>query len=535
MRKKSKYLLPILFMLSASFSIFADDTAPQEDIHLEGVYTEIKPSDIGEDIFLWAQDTAKDLEDVLKSLTSKPARQQRKEILTVLHNATAQISGQRELLLMHYLINRAIALDQFFSNDSRAVNYILLPSLKKAIHFYKNTDLPFLEKNAGKPNATEILPPDYTVLIQEMLPMLLTASEMNGSTENRFEILRLALVWTILDLHNSAFKRRESPHAQIMKRLYPYYRDEIKDFEAENATFQLNNEIRGKLHQALLEIDKRHPEVVIPRLDRGTSEGSRRDSSGDRPQNDMHPPQNDTIVVTHHALLGKFSVIPAGEFMMGSPPSEANQDRNESQHLVTLTQSFEIMQTEVTQRMWVAVMDDENPSYFGKHLQRENLPVERVSWNDIQLFMDRLNRSTNDGYTYRLPTEAEWEYAARAGTKTAYSFGNNPMIHEKYAWSRENAEGKTHVVGSLLPNDWGLYDIHGNVWEWVLDPYSSDYSKAVSQEDANRGNYGSGSYRVIRGGGWYDGAQVLRSAGRGILAPDGRYCLVGFRLVRTKK
>ena len=250
--KFKKYILSLFFILAASFSVSANDDFPQEDIHLEGVYTEIKPSDIGEDIFLWAQDTAKDLEDVLKTLPSKPAPQQRKEILTVLHNATAQISGQRELLLMHYLINRAIALDAFFSNDSRAVNYVLLPSLKKAIHFYKNTDLPFLEKNAGKPNATEILPPDYTVLVQEMLPMLLTASEMNGSTENRFEILRLSLVWTILDFHNSLQNRRNPHNAKIIKRLYTYYRDEIKDFPSENADFILNNEIRKKLSESIL-------------------------------------------------------------------------------------------------------------------------------------------------------------------------------------------------------------------------------------------------------------------------------------------
>ena len=224
--------------------------------------------------------------------------------------------------------------------------------------------------------------------------------------------------------------------------------------------------------------------------------------------------------------------------MMGSPETEAGRDSDEAQHQVTLTKDFQIMKTEVTQKMWVSFME-KNPSYF----KGDNLPVEKVSWNGVQVFIDRLNHK-NDGYTYRLPTEEEWEYAARAGTQTAFNLGHNISPDQvnydgNYPY-RDGKEGiyrqSTVPVGSLPnANNWGLYDMHGNVWEWVLDTYSDDYSKALSQEDANRGNFGSGSNRVIRGGSWLLNAPLLRSALRSYNAPpDYRHNYVGFRLVRTK-
>ena len=235
-------------------------------------------------------------------------------------------------------------------------------------------------------------------------------------------------------------------------------------------------------------------------------------------------------------LLGDFSEIPAGTFMMGSPSNETKRDDDETQHQVTLTQDFKIMKTEVTQAMWVGIMG-KNPSYF----KGDTLPLEQVSWDDVQVFIEKLNLK-NDGYTYRLPTEAEWEYAARAGTQTAFNLGENispDQVNYNGNYPYNNGRkgiyrGKTVPVESLPnANNWGLYDMHGNVWEWVLDPYSSDYSSALSQENANTGAFGTGSPRVIRGGSWHCVAQDLRSAFR-YGGTDNRHYNVGFRLVRAK-
>ncbi len=231
-----------------------------------------------------------------------------------------------------------------------------------------------------------------------------------------------------------------------------------------------------------------------------------------------------------------FVPIPESSFDMGSPSGEIDRDNNdEALHRVTL-KSFEMMTTEVTQKQWEAVMIGNNPSYF----KGEDLPVETVSWDDVQKFISKLNER-NDGWLYRLPTEAEWEYAARGGTNTAYSFGDNDALLKEHGWYHGNAGGTTHPVASCptkekaKANGFGLYDMHGNVWEWVLDPYSSDYSQALSQEDANAGSFGAGSYRVFRGGCWGSAPLGLRSAYRDGYSPGGRGDGLGFRLARTRR
>ncbi|MBI3018436.1 MAG: formylglycine-generating enzyme family protein [Deltaproteobacteria bacterium] len=233
-----------------------------------------------------------------------------------------------------------------------------------------------------------------------------------------------------------------------------------------------------------------------------------------------------------NALGMTFVSIPKGSFQMGSPSEEPGRvHADETLHDVTLTQDFEIMTTEVTQKMWFDIMG-ENPSYF----KGDTLPVEQVSWNDAQLFVEKLNAITNDGYAYRLPTEAEWEYAARSGTQTAFSFGDyDASALQAYGWFVENSQNQTHPVAQKKPNVWGLYDMHGHLWEWVLDNFSSDYSKALSQLDANSGNFGVSVYRVFRGGGLNHNAWDLRSASRSDRAPGDRGFNMGFRLVRTKK
>ena len=166
----------------------------------------------------------------------------------------------------------------------------------------------------------------------------------------------------------------------------------------------------------------------------------------------------------------------------------------------------------MTQEQWQAVMGT-NPSRFPGDPKR---PVESVSWNDAQEFLRQL--SEKEGKLYRLPTEAEWEYAARAGSKATYCFGDDAKLLREYAWYGENSGNRTHPVGQLKPNAWGLYDMHGNVWEWVQDWYTADYYQQSAfidlQGPEERG------YRVLRGGSWVDEAGNVRVAYRRRYGPS---------------
>ncbi len=213
-----------------------------------------------------------------------------------------------------------------------------------------------------------------------------------------------------------------------------------------------------------------------------------------------------------------FVLIEPGEFMMGS---ENASSAEKPVHLVRITRPFEMGKYEVTQAQWQAVMGS-NPSHFKRC---GDCPVENVSWEDAQEFIQRLN-AQGSRYTYRLPTEAEWEYACRAGSTGDYAGNLNAM-----AWYGENSGDKTHAVGTKRPNAWGLYDMHGNVWEWCQDWYGENYYSQSPSVDSQGPS--TGSYRVTRGGGWDNGALYCRSADRGWSAPDFRVYALGFRLVRT--
>jgi formylglycine-generating enzyme required for sulfatase activity len=169
-----------------------------------------------------------------------------------------------------------------------------------------------------------------------------------------------------------------------------------------------------------------------------------------------------------------------------------------------------------------------NPSYF----KGDKLPVEQVSWNDVQEFIRKLNAMDEMEETdkYRLPSEAEWEYACRAGTTTRYSFGDGEVELGEHAWYADNAGDETHPVGQKKPNAWGLYDMHGNVWEWVQDEYHSNYQDAPS--DGRAWDDGSSSNRVMRGGVWNYYTENCRSANRVSLDADYRDDFIGFRLLR---
>ncbi len=219
----------------------------------------------------------------------------------------------------------------------------------------------------------------------------------------------------------------------------------------------------------------------------------------------------------------EFVLIPAGEFDMGSPANEKDRGSNEGHvHRVKISKAFYMGKYEVTEKQWREVTGND-PSHF----KGDNLPVESVSWNDVQEFIRKLNEKEGTN-KYRLPSEAEWEYAARAGTTTRYSFGDDESKLGDYAWYPANSGNKTHEVGQKKPNPWGLYDIHGNVWEWVQDKWHSDYNGAPTDGSAWEGD----GFHVIRGGRWYGIAKCCRSADRGSNAPGDRYNGLGFRLLR---
>ncbi|GHU14030.1 hypothetical protein AGMMS50225_25070 [Betaproteobacteria bacterium] len=222
----------------------------------------------------------------------------------------------------------------------------------------------------------------------------------------------------------------------------------------------------------------------------------------------------------------EFILIPAGSFIMGSDKkTERAEDDETPQHRVSISQAFYLGKYEVTQGEWEAVMGS-NPSKFKG---RSN-PVEQVSWDDVQTFIQRLNAKEGTR-KYRLPTEAEWEYAARAGIKSTYSFGDDAGQLGTYAWYNGNSGSQTHPVGQKKPSPWGLYDMHGNVWEWVNDWYDgSYYGRSPSTDPAGPS---SGQYRVLRGGSWYGSAGSLRSGIRRGSTPDPRNDNFGFRLARS--
>lgn len=275
-----------------------------------------------------------------------------------------------------------------------------------------------------------------------------------------------------------------------------------------------------------------------------------------------------------------FVLIPAGEFDMGSPSDEWDRYGREGPvHKVNISYGFYLGKYEVTQKQWHEVMVDK-PSFF----KDDDRPVESVSWNQVKEFINRLNAKEGTD-KYRLPSEAEWEYAARAGTTTPHSFGEwkltvevqgvvllciscspqsfnessliaeegeffdvetifkkirkaNELMLDGYAWNKGNSNGETHPVGQKKPNPWGLYDMHGNVWEWVQDSYRSDYKITPTDGSTWEGGDGwvwdiFGSKRVVRGGSWY-GSNCCRSAHRNYRTPDERSHALGFRLLRAQ-
>jgi formylglycine-generating enzyme required for sulfatase activity len=227
----------------------------------------------------------------------------------------------------------------------------------------------------------------------------------------------------------------------------------------------------------------------------------------------------------------KLVLIPKGTITMGSPESEQGRQKDEVHHEVTISKDYYLGVYEVTQAQYEKVMGA-NPSYFKDNAVRgdsSNHPVELVPWEDAVEFCKKLSDLPEEkkaGRVYRLPTEAEWEYACRAGSKVAYSFGEDSKSLGDYAWFGGNSGVQTHPVGEKKANAWGLYDMHGNVWEWCSDWYGEYPKGAVSDPSGPN----EGSRRVGRGGSWGNGAAGCRSADRSRDVPSVRGSSSGFRV-----
>ena len=326
----------------------------------------------------------------------------------------------------------------------------------------------------------------------------------------------------------SLAKTAESDLAAVAKRISHYRKwcERIKDTRVREA-------MNGYYQKALAFAKRRRPrtkpgkpgqEPKIP-VPRGWTSEKRRVK--------VATPQGETLkeITYYKNTMGmEFVLIPAGEFMMGS---DNGSDYEKPVHRVRITKPFYMDAYEVTQKAYQAVIGS-NPS----RLKGAKNPVESVSWNDALEFCKCL--SQREGVTYRLPTEAEWEYACRAGTTTPFYFGNTISTDQaNYNGSYVYGNGRKGVyrekampVGSFPPNALGLYDMHGNVWEWCQDWYDSGYYGKSPTDDPSGPR--AGSHRVHRGGCWYGNPGLCRSASRDRDAPGRRYGVLGFRLVRTE-
>jgi formylglycine-generating enzyme required for sulfatase activity len=255
-------------------------------------------------------------------------------------------------------------------------------------------------------------------------------------------------------------------------------------------------------------------------------------------------PGSDTVFSSDKKMINslgmEFVLIPAGTFVMGSPPEEAHRDRGEDQHLVTITKPFYMQTTEVTLKQWWSVM---GKKFFGRRKGNQDGPVTKVSWFDCIEFIEKLN-SKGQG-VYRLPTEAEWEYACRAGTKTAYSWGreidctramfaNNTKREQEHSCvdfveSKGLKINRPAPAKTYAPNAWGIYDMHGNVWEWCEDWFQNVYPKGEVKDPWGPDYSDEGKIR--RGGSWFGRGFVCRSANRAYANPASRFETTGFRLV----
>ncbi|NMF57115.1 formylglycine-generating enzyme family protein [Pseudanabaena yagii] len=217
--------------------------------------------------------------------------------------------------------------------------------------------------------------------------------------------------------------------------------------------------------------------------------------------------------------------IPSGKFMLGAPPNEIGKRDNETPLVEVQVAAFYIAKFAVTQEQWVTIIGN-NPAHFRESLQA---PMENISWIEAQDFCRRLTARSPHAYAYRLPSEAEWEYACRAGTNTAYHFGDSPAQLADYAWFVDNSNKRSQPIGQKVPNPWGLYEMHGGVWEWCEDAWHDNFKGTPA--DGSAWIEGNSGRRVRKGGSWSNEAKLCRSASRDWHWQGDRYNDIGFRVV----
>ena len=306
------------------------------------------------------------------------------------------------------------------------------------------------------------------------------------------------------------------------------YIDQAIQLDPNNSTYPIYRKLIESQQKLAGEPPK--PQVVgppKPQVDEADSARSESPTSGGVSETNPAPETGSLKAgavreLTISGVKVRFRWCPPGEFMMGSPSSEAGRDDDEAQHKVRISRGFWLAETETTQELWHAVMGD-NPSYF----KGNDLPVEQVSWDDCQEFIKKLNSNARSGLHFQLPSEAHWEYACRAGTRGAYNVSVASL--DNSGWYSDNSNGATHKVGTKTSNAWGLYDMHGNVWEWCSDWYGGYPSGDATNPTGPK----SGSGRVVRGGGWDNRSGNCRSALRRRFSPGNRDIYLGFRLELT--
>lgn len=243
------------------------------------------------------------------------------------------------------------------------------------------------------------------------------------------------------------------------------------------------------------------------------------------PQQESPVPEKELSLDLGGAVKLELVLIPAGDFLMGAPDSDRDAAGDQKpQHRVRITKPFYLGRYLVTQEQWQAVMGT-NPSY----VKAPRHPVETVSWDDCQDFLTKLSSRFVQGKgRFSLPTEAQWEYACRAGSTSRYYCGDEEGLLGDCAWYCGNSGGSTHAVGQKKPNAWGLYDMHGNVWEWCKDWYYEDFYVRWPTSDPTGG--GAGPRRASRGGAWYSRVEQCRSASRGDFVSGLRLGYLGLRV-----
>ena len=334
-------------------------------------------------------------------------------------------------------------------------------------------------------------------------------------------------------------RQNKKPKLKIISRLTENWKKEPDNFPYSLGSILTRKvEINSK-QTAFLSIDPENAKIKIIQVDLDTeryqleisSEGYIKKRLWVTPYSQKIQDINLNLKPFTNIIGMNFVHIRPGSFIMGSPASESDRYSDEIQHKVKLNDGFYMQTTEVTQGQWNDVMGT-RPCSGKKYVQEgEKYPAVYILWKDAQEFIRRLNMKEGVN-KYRLPTEAEWEYACRAGSTTRYHFGDSDNHLDDYAWYKKNALYRAHQVGKKKPNAWGLYDMHGNVEEWVEDDWHWSYKGAPDNGSAWI-DEPRGADRVFRGGSWYVDAQYCRAANRFDNPPGYPYFYIGFRIVRS--